>query len=64
MAAVLRMTCNRTMRLLTRFLKDESGQDMARYAIIALLIALAVILAVPRLREEIDNLLYSIGDRL
>ncbi len=52
------------MRLLTRFLKDESGQDMARYAIIALLIALAVILAVPRLREEIDNLLYSIGDRL
>ena len=43
---------------------DESGQDLAEYALLIALIALAVIVAVSLLGSRISNVFNTIGERL
>ena len=44
-----------TMNLLLRLWKDETGQDTAEYALLLLLIALALIVAITGFRSAIAN---------
>lgn len=48
--------------VLARLVEEESGQELARYAIIAALVALGIVLFVPALRDQVDDILYHIGD--
>jgi pilus assembly protein Flp/PilA len=52
------------LQLLNALLLDESGQDLAEYAILIGLIALAVIVAVTLLGTTISNIFDAIGSRL
>ena len=52
------------LQLFNAFLIDESGQDLAEYAILIGLIALAVIVAVRLLGTTISNVFNSIGSTL
>lgn len=52
------------VQLFNAFLQDESGQDLAEYAILIGLIALAVIVAVRLLGTTISGIFNSIGDEL
>jgi pilus assembly protein Flp/PilA len=55
---------NRTSRLLTSLLNDESGQDLIEYALIAALIAVAAITAMKGLGNKISNDFNTIGNSL
>lgn len=52
------------LQLFNALLIDESGQDLAEYAILIGLIALAVIVAVRLLGTTISNVFNSIGSTL
>jgi pilus assembly protein Flp/PilA len=52
------------VQLFNALLQDESGQDLAEYAILIGLIALAVIVAVRLLGTTISGIFNSIGDEL
>jgi len=52
------------LRLFNALLLDESGQDLAEYAILIGLIALAVIVAVGLLGTTISNIFSDIGTTL
>jgi pilus assembly protein Flp/PilA len=52
------------LQLFNALLVDESGQDLAEYAILIGLIALAVIVAVRLLGTTISNVFNSIGSTL
>lgn len=52
------------LQLFKALLSDESGQDLAEYAILIGLIALAVIVAVTLLGTTISNIFDSIGSDL
>ncbi len=52
------------LQLFKALLLDESGQDLAEYAILIGLIALAVIVAVTLLGETISGVFNSIGSTL
>jgi len=52
------------VQLFNALMLDESGQDLAEYAILIGLIALAVIVAVRLLGETISNVFNSIGSTL
>ena len=52
------------MQLFKALLLDESGQDLAEYAILIGLIALAVIVAVRLLGTTISGVFNSIGSSL
>jgi len=52
------------LQLFKALLQDESGQDLAEYAILIGLIALAVIVAVGLLGTTISNIFDSIGSQL
>ena len=52
------------LQLFNALLLDESGQDLAEYAILIGLIALAVIVAVRLLGTTISNVFNSIGSTL
>ena len=52
------------LQLFKALLLDESGQDLAEYAILIGLIALAVIVAVTLLGTTISNVFNSIGTTL
>lgn len=52
------------VQLFNALLVDESGQDLAEYAILIGLIALAVIVAVRLLGTTISNVFNSIGSTL
>ena len=52
------------LQLFKALLLDESGQDLAEYAILIGLIALAVIVAVTLLGSTISNVFNSIGSTL
>jgi pilus assembly protein Flp/PilA len=54
------MTCE----LLTSLLRDESGQDLIEYALIAALIAVAAIAAMRGLTNKINNEFNTIGNTL
>ena len=47
-----------------RFSTDESGQGLVEYALIISIIAVAVILAMIFLREQLAELLETIGNNL
>ena len=55
---------NSTKMLLKSLLKDESGQDLIEYALIAALLALAAITAMTSLANNIKNVFGNVGNNL
>ena len=49
---------------LQRFFNDEDGQGLVEYALIIAVIAIAVIVAMIFLREQIVNVFSNIGNNL
>lgn len=47
-----------------KFLKDESGQDLIEYALLAALIALAATIGMSNVASQINNSFATIGSRL
>lgn len=50
--------------LLIRLVKEESGQDLIEYALIAALIALGATVAMGTLSNDIGNAFNSVGSKL
>ena len=55
---------NKIPILFSRFLCDESGQDLIEYALVAGLIGLAAVVAMGKLSNTIGNSFNSIGNSL
>jgi pilus assembly protein Flp/PilA len=55
---------NRTTRMFTALMSEESGQDLIEYALIAALIALGAIVAMGSLSNSISSEFNSIGNSL
>lgn len=51
-------------QLMTKFMNDESGQDLIEYALIAALIALVAISALTTVGQKVSGVLNSIGTSL
>ena len=51
-------------RLFTKLLKDESGQDLVEYALIAVVIGLGTVATLKSLDATIISFLTSLGSRL
>ena len=49
---------------LQTFMRDEDGQGLVEYALIIAVIAIAVILAMVFLRDQIENIFSNIGNNL
>jgi pilus assembly protein Flp/PilA len=47
-----------------RFLQDDQGQGLVEYALIIAVIAIAVIVAMLFLRDQISNLFSNVGNNL
>ena len=47
-----------------RFMRDEEGQGLVEYALIIAVIAIAVIVAMVFLRDQISNIFSNIGNNL
>jgi len=47
-----------------RFWKDESGQGLVEYALIIAVIAIAIIIAMIFLRDQLTNQFSNIGNNL
>ena len=52
------------MNLIQRFLKDEEGQDLIEYALVAALVGLGAVAAMGSLKSSIANTFNSIGNQL
>ncbi len=52
------------LMLLSSLFRDESGQDLIEYALVAALIALGAVAAMSRLAEQIINAFNAIGRQL
>jgi pilus assembly protein Flp/PilA len=52
------------LELMRNFWTDESGQDLAEYALLIALISIALIVAIGVFREEISGIFERIGDTL
>ena len=52
------------MKLVKKFLNEESGQDLIEYALIAALLALAAIGAMTSLANNIKNVFGNVGNNL
>ena len=52
------------MQNLARFLRDDDGQGLVEYALIIAVIAIAVIVAMIFLRDQITNIFSNIGNNL
>lgn len=50
--------------LITRFFRDEEGQDMIEYALLAALIAVVVALALPTLATAVTDTFGDVEDSL
>jgi pilus assembly protein Flp/PilA len=50
--------------LLAAFIKDESGQDLIEYALVAGLIGLGAVVATTGLASKIGNAFNSVGNEL
>lgn len=50
--------------LLVAFIKDESGQDLIEYALVAGLIGLGAVIAMTSLSGKIGNVFTSVGNNL
>ena len=55
---------NNLTTLMNKLLRDDSGQDLIEYALIAALIALAAITAMKGLTTKINSEFNSIGNSL
>jgi pilus assembly protein Flp/PilA len=55
---------NKIQTVFAQFLREESGQDLIEYALIAALIALAAVGAMQSLGSKIGNEFNSIGSSL
>jgi pilus assembly protein Flp/PilA len=55
---------DRMLELFQALWTDESGQDLAEYALLIALIALAVIVAVSLLGSRVSNVFNTIGSTL
>jgi len=53
-----------TKQAVMNFLKDESGQDLIEYALVAGLIGLGTVTAMTTLSSKIGNAFTSIGSQL
>jgi pilus assembly protein Flp/PilA len=49
---------------MVEFLRDEQGQGLVEYALIIAVIAIAVIVAMVFLRDQIQNIFSNIGNNL
>jgi pilus assembly protein Flp/PilA len=49
---------------LRKFMRDEEGQGLVEYALIIVVIAIAVIVAMVFLRGQIENIFSNIGNNL
>jgi pilus assembly protein Flp/PilA len=52
------------MHDLIRFVRDDDGQGLVEYALIIAVIAIAVIVAMIFLREQLTNIFSNIGNNL
>lgn len=50
--------------LMTDLLRDDSGQDLIEYALVAALIALGAVVAIGTLGNDISNLFNNVGSTL
>ena len=50
--------------LITRFIREEEGQDLVEYALLVALIALVVALAIPTLTDAISGVYQRVADAL
>ena len=55
---------NKIKNLLVAFIKDESGQDLIEYALVAGLIGLGAVIAMTSLSGKIGNAFTSVGNNL
>ena len=49
---------------MTRFIRDDSGQGLVEYALIIAVIAVAVIVAMLFLRDQLTNVFSQVGNNL
>ncbi len=52
------------LQLLIGLLRDESGQDLIEYALVAAVIALAAVAAMTTLASNISNAFSAVGTKL
>ena len=52
------------LKMISRLVRDEEGQGLAEYALILVLIAVAVVTALGLLGDEINTIFESITDSL
>jgi len=50
--------------MVSRFFRDESGQGLVEYALIIAVIAIAVIVAMVFLRDQLANIFSNVGNNL
>ncbi len=50
--------------MVPQFIRDEEGQGLVEYALIIAVIAIAVIVAMLFLRDQISNIFSNIGNNL
>jgi len=50
--------------MIQRFVREEEGQGLVEYALIIAVIAIAVIVAMVFLRDQISNIFSNIGNNL
>jgi pilus assembly protein Flp/PilA len=55
---------NNFMKLVTNLLKDESGQDLIEYALVAGLVGVAAVLALSGVATKINSGFNSIGSTI
>jgi len=49
---------------MSRFIRDDSGQGLVEYALIIAVIAVAVIVAMMFMRDQLSNLFSQVGNNL
>jgi pilus assembly protein Flp/PilA len=52
------------LKLLRNLLRDESGQDLIEYALVAAIIGLAAVAAMSTLASNISNAFSAVGSKL
>jgi pilus assembly protein Flp/PilA len=52
------------LEMLKRLLREESGQDLIEYALVAAVIALAAVAAMSSLASNISNAFSAVGTKL
>jgi len=55
---------DRILKLLVRFHRDDSAQDLIEYALLAALIALAATVGMGTVASDINNAYAKVGSRL